>query len=75
MSDHRTAVILFGIAVAIVIGLAAVTTWDRKDTLTASNEAPAGATGLARPHPPLDRAPGEAIPNHRSSDDVPGSRR
>jgi hypothetical protein len=75
MSDHRTAVILFGIAVAIVIAIASVTTLERKDTRTASNEAPAGTTGLARPHPPLDRAPGEAIPNHRSSDDVPASRR
>jgi hypothetical protein len=26
-------------------------------------EAPAGASSLARPHPPLDRGPGEALEN------------
>jgi hypothetical protein len=26
-----------------------------------SNDVPPGTTGLARPHPPLDRGPGEAV--------------
>jgi hypothetical protein len=65
MNEHRTAVILFGIALAIVIALASLTTLDRTDTRIASNGAPAGTTGLARPHQPLDRAPGESIPAHR----------
>jgi hypothetical protein len=63
MSPHRRAVILFGIALVVVIAIASVTTWDR-DTLIASNRQ-AGTTGLSRPHQPLDRAPGEAIPTYR----------
>jgi len=65
MSQHRTAVVLFGIAFAVVIALASVTTLDRRDTRIASNGAPVGTTGLARPHQPLDRAPGESIPPRR----------
>jgi hypothetical protein len=65
MNEHRTAVILFGVALAIVIALASVTTLDRRDTRIASNGAPGGTTGLAKPHQPLDRAPGEAIPTRR----------
>jgi hypothetical protein len=64
MSQHRTAVILFGIALAVVVALASVTTLERRNTHIASNGSPVG-TGLARPHQPLDRAPGEAIPTHR----------
>jgi hypothetical protein len=64
MTAHRRALILFGIALAVVIAIAFLTTWDQ-ETRIASNEAPAGTTGLARQHQPLDRAPGEAIPNHR----------
>jgi hypothetical protein len=40
---------------------ALVTTIERIDTRTASNESPPGTTGLAKPHPPLDRAPGKPI--------------
>ena len=65
MNEHRTAVILFGIALAIVIAVASLTTLDRADIRIASNWASAGTTGLARPHQPLDRAPGEAILAHR----------
>ena len=65
MNEHRRAVILFGLAVAIVIAVASLTTLDRATTHNLSNEAPAGTTGLARPHQPLDRAPSQAIPAHR----------
>ena len=71
MTAHRRAVILFGIALAVVIAIAFVTTLDRKDTRMATNEAP-GTTGLARPHQPINRAPGQATPNH---DAVPPSQR
>jgi hypothetical protein len=63
--EHRTAVILFGVALAITILIASVTTLERTETRIASNGSPAGTTGLARPHHPLDRAPGEAIPAHQ----------
>jgi hypothetical protein len=61
MDEHRTAVLLFGIALAVVIALASVTTFDRRDTRIASNAAPSGTTGLAKPHQ-------TARPRARSSD-------
>lgn len=60
-NSHRTAVLLFAVAVIIAIVAAFVTTLDRIETRTASNEAPPGATGLAKPRPPLDRAPGQPV--------------
>jgi hypothetical protein len=64
-NGHRTAVILFGVAVIVAIFAALITTVERIDTRTASNASPPGTTGLARPHPPLDRAPGQPILNNR----------
>ena len=54
-NSHRTAIVLFAVAVIIATLAALVTTFERVDTRTASNETPPGATGLARPHPPLTR--------------------
>jgi hypothetical protein len=58
-NSHRTAVALFAVAVIIAILAAFVTTLERVDTKRASNDGPAGTTGLAKPRPPLDRAPGQ----------------
>ena len=58
-NSHRTAVILF--AVAMIIAILFVTTLERVDTRTANNETPPGTTGLAKPRPPLDRAPGQPV--------------
>jgi hypothetical protein len=60
-NSHRTAVLLFAVAVAIAIVAAFVTTLERVDTRTANIQTPPGTTGLARPRPPLDRAPGQPI--------------
>jgi hypothetical protein len=60
-NSHRTAVILFAVAVTIAILAAAVTTFERIETRTASNESPPGTTGLAKPRPPLDRALGQPV--------------
>ena len=60
-NSHRTAVVLFAVAVLIAICAAFVTTLERVDTRTANNETPPGATGLAKPRPPLDRAPGQPL--------------
>jgi hypothetical protein len=60
-NSHRTAVILFAFAMLIAILAAFVTTLERIDTRTANNETPPGTTGLAKPHPPLDRAPGQPV--------------
>ena len=60
-NNHRTAVLLFAVAAIVAIVAAFFTTLDRIDTRTASNEAPPGTTGLAKPRPPLDRAPGQPL--------------
>jgi hypothetical protein len=60
-NSHRTAVLLFAVAVIIAILAATLTTLERVDTRTASNETPPGTTGLAKPRPPLDRAPGRPV--------------
>src|SRR6516225_5372050 len=48
-NSHRTAIILFAVAVIIAI-VAAFTTLEWADTRTANNETPPGTTGLAKPH-------------------------
>ena len=60
-NNHGTAIVLFAIAVIIVTLVALVTTFERVDTRTASNETSPGTTSLAKPHPPLDRAPGQPL--------------
>lgn len=60
-NSHRTAIVLFALAVTIATIAALVTTFERVDTRTASNETPPGTTGLAKPHAPLDRAPGQSV--------------
>ena len=59
-NSHRTAVILFAVTMIAILA-AFVTTLERVDTRTANNETPPGTTGLAKPHPPLDRAPGQPL--------------
>lgn len=61
MDQHQTAVVLFGLALATAIVVAAAITIESVSTRTASNETPPGTVGLARPHPPLDRAAGEPL--------------
>jgi hypothetical protein len=64
-NGHRTALVLFAVAVILAVLAASVTTLERVGTRTVNNETPPGTTGLAKPHPPLDRAPGQPV--HRSS--------
>jgi len=61
MNKHRTALILFAVALAVVVVVASVTTLEQVNTHKASNDAAPGTTGLAKPHPQLDRAPDEPI--------------
>jgi hypothetical protein len=57
---HRTLAV-FAIVVAVVIVAAFAVTIHRVDTRQTSSDPPPGTIGLARPHPPLDRAPGEPV--------------
>jgi hypothetical protein len=65
MNKHRTALILFAIALGVAVAAAWVTTLEHVNTRKVSNDAPPGTTALAKPHPQLDRAPGEPILKHR----------
>lgn len=60
--NDRAALVLSAVALAVAIVAASTVTLERVNTRTASNDAPPGTVGLARPHPPLDRAAGEPIP-------------
>ena len=60
-NSQRTAVLLFAVAVIIAVVAAFFTTVERIDTRTASNVAPSGTTGLAKPRPPLERSPGQPL--------------
>jgi hypothetical protein len=62
MGNYRTAFALFAAAVIIAIVAAFVTTLERIGTrLVANNQTPPGTTGLANPHPRLDRSPGQPV--------------
>jgi hypothetical protein len=64
MNVHRTALVLYAVTLGIVIAAVAfVTTLERINTQ--SNDAMPGTIGLAKPHPQLDRAPGEPIVKDR----------
>jgi hypothetical protein len=56
-NGHRTVLVLFAVAVILAVLAASITTLER----TANNETPPGTTGLAKPRPPLDRAPGQPV--------------
>jgi len=60
-NSHPDTVVLFAVAVIIAVLAAFVITLERVDTRTVNNETPPGTTGLAKPRPPLDRAPGQPV--------------
>jgi hypothetical protein len=60
-NTHRTAVTIIAVALALVAAL--VTTLEHVDIRLANEEAQPGTIGLAMPHAPLDRAPGEPVRN------------
>jgi len=56
----RAIVVAIVAAVALAAAFAIVT--DRAgQQMVRNDQPPAGSSGMARPHPPLDRAPGEAL--------------
>jgi hypothetical protein len=52
---------IFAIIVAVAIIAAFAAAIHRVDTRQISSDLPPGTIGLAHPHPPLDKAPGEAV--------------
>jgi hypothetical protein len=61
--NTRTAITIFAAALTLALIAAFVTTVEHVDTRHANNEAQPGTIGLAKPHAPLDRAPGEPVRN------------
>ena len=59
MDKHRTALVLFAVALGVVIVIASVTTVEQVKAQKVSADAASGTTGLSKPYPPL--APGEPI--------------
>jgi hypothetical protein len=62
-NGRRTHAVLaiFAAVVAMAVIAAFATTIHRVDTRQTSSDLPPGTIGLAHPHPPLDRGPGEAV--------------
>jgi hypothetical protein len=62
-SQRRTHMTLAIFATVVAVGIIAafVTTIHRVDTRSATSDLPPGTIGLAHPHPPLDRGPGEPV--------------
>jgi hypothetical protein len=62
---HARAAVMavFAIVLSAVMIAAFITTIEDIDPRHVSNGAPPGTIGLAKPHPPLDKAPGEPVRN------------
>jgi hypothetical protein len=60
-SSRRRTFEIFAIIVAVAIIAAFAATIHRVDTRQISSDLPPGTIGLAHPHPPLDKAPGEPV--------------
>src|ERR1700730_2012129 len=52
---------IFAVILAVAIMAAFITTLEDIDTRHAGDVTQPGTIGLAKPHPPLDRAPGEPV--------------
>ncbi len=63
MNQRRIVVAL--VAAAFAITAAVAITLRDVNTTGVSNDTPPGTVGLARPHPPLDRAPAQELPVSR----------
>jgi len=59
--NHRTAVAIFAVALTVAVIAVFITTFERVDTRHSNNDGQPGTIGLAKPHPPLDRAPGMPV--------------
>ena len=60
---HARAAVMGILAVILAVAIIAafITTLEGVDTRHAGNVTQPGTIGLAKPHPPLDRAPGESV--------------
>jgi hypothetical protein len=61
--SRAAVMVVFAIVLSAVMIAAFITTIEDIDPRHVSNAAPPGTIGLAKPHPPLDKAPGEPAHN------------
>jgi hypothetical protein len=62
-NTHRTAVTILAVALTFALIAAFIATLEHVDIRLANDEVQPGTIGLAKPHAPLDRAPGEPVRN------------
>jgi hypothetical protein len=62
-NTRRIAVTIFAVALTFALIAAFIATLEHVDIRLANEEAQPGTIGLAKPHAPLDRAPGEPVRN------------
>ena len=62
-NTHRTAVTIFAVVLTFALIAAFIATLEHVNIRLANDEAQPGTIGLAKPHAPLDRAPGEPVRN------------
>ena len=62
-NTYRTAVTILAVALTFALIAAFIATLEHVDIRLANEEAQPGTIGLAKPHAPLDRAPGEPVRN------------
>jgi hypothetical protein len=62
-NTNRAAVTIFAVALTFALIAAFIATLEHVDIRLANDEAQPGTIGLAKPHAPLDRAPGEPVRN------------
>jgi hypothetical protein len=62
-NTNRAAVTIFAVALTFALIAAFIATLEHVDIRLANDEAQPGTIGLAKPHAPLDKAPGEPVRN------------
>jgi hypothetical protein len=62
-NTHRTTVTIFAVVLTFALIAAFIATLEHVNIRLANDEAQPGTIGLAKPHAPLDRAPGEPVRN------------
>jgi hypothetical protein len=61
MRSNQSVIAVIALVFVMLVVAAIATTFQHGDTRQVSNDVAPGTTGLARPHPPLDRAPGQPV--------------
>jgi hypothetical protein len=61
MHKYIRAIVVTLVAIAAVVAVIAILSKSAGPQMVSNDQPAAGSSGMARPHPPLDRAPGEPL--------------